>query len=250
MRVVPILLLVASLAFAATPANGQERRQTYLDAVFSRGEVLDYSLAWLRIVGGDARLSIRPAARTYRIESLAESNAFFSKFYPLRDQIISIVDRDTFSTLRYEKHLNERKKERHEVTVIDPVRGIAERKGERIAVKTPVYDPLSIIYLLRTMDLTPGKSHRLSVVADGKTYELDAPALRRETITTDAGTFRTVVVEPTMRKGGVFSGEDNKRLIIWFSDDERKIPVRIRSIISAGSITANLRSAKLGGEER
>ena len=218
----------------------------YLSEVFSRGEQLHFSLAWLRMTGGEARMSVDPQTNgQIKIESIAESNSLFAKIYPVRDEIESIVNAETFSTLRFQKTLNERNRKKSELTVIDPDRRIALRKGKEIPVPNPVMDPLSTIYFLRTLDLTPGKKHYFTIIADGKVYTLQADVLYRETVRTTAGTFKTVVVEPKMRHGGIFRDENN-RLVIWFSDDDRRIPVRIRSYLAVGTITATLRSSELG----
>jgi Protein of unknown function (DUF3108) len=44
---------------------------------------------------------------------------------------------------------------------------------------------------------------------------------------------------------GVFRDEQ-KRLQIWYTDDARHIPVRIRSDVKIGSITVSLRAIKSG----
>lgn len=218
----------------------------YLSNVFTRGEVLNFSLSWLRMSGGTARMVLEPRDDgQIRIESVAESNSLFAKLYPVRDEIESIVTREDFSTLRFEKNLNERNRRKSELTVIDPEKRVALRKGKEIPVPNPVMDPLSTIYYLRTLDLTPGKKHTFTVIADGKVYQLQADVLYKETIGTGAGTFRTVVVEPKMRKGGIFRDENN-RLVIWYTDDEKRIPARIRSYLSVGTITASLQSSELG----
>ena len=109
----------------------------------------------------------------------------------------------------------------------------------------PVFEPLSLMYHLRTLELTPGKTQSFSVIADGKVYLMEAPVTRREVIETEAGRFDTVVVEPKLQEGGIFRDERN-RLIVWYSDDARHLPVRIRSEFKAGNITATLRSVQVG----
>ena len=32
-------------------------------------------------------------------------------------------------------------------------------------------------------------------------------------------------------------------MLVWFSDDERRLPLRIKAMISVGTITADLKSA-------
>jgi len=215
--------------------------------VFDSGETLDFNLQWVRVSGGAARMTIAPIEDgRYRITSVGKSGTFFSRFFKVRDEIESIVDGDTFSTLQYHKILDERGKRKDELTVVDEARGIATRKGKTIKVPKPVFDPLSLIYYLRLLDLTPGLSHEFTVLADGKMYTVHASVLQRETITTPAGTYQTVVVEPMMEsQQGVFRDEQ-KRLLVWYSDDERHIPVRIRSDLNIGSITATLRQIMPG----
>jgi hypothetical protein len=108
-----------------------------------------------------------------------------------------------------------------------------------------VFDPLSLIYHIRDLDLTPGNSHRFAVFADGKLYTLQANVTGRQTLETPAGRFNTVIVEPKMQGGGVFRDED-ARLTIWYTDDARHIPVRIRSEVKVGTITATLRAIHVG----
>lgn len=214
---------------------------------FIHGETLDYDLSWSRISGGAARMTIGPVdGDRYRITSIGKSGAFFSKFFKVRDEIESVVARSDFSTLEYHKLLDERGRRKDEVTVVDEAKGVAIRKGESVAVPRPVFDPLSLIYHIRSLDLSPGKSHEFAVLADGKLYTLRATVLNRETIHTAAGTFKTVVVEPRMEsEAGVFRDEQ-RRLLVWYSDDERHIPVRIRSDVKIGSITVELRALRTG----
>jgi Protein of unknown function (DUF3108) len=47
-----------------------------------------------------------------------------------------------------------------------------------------------------------------------------------------------------MIRGGLFRGEGT--LTIWYTDDARHTPVRIRSELKVGSITANLRAIHTG----
>jgi hypothetical protein len=220
-----------------------------VDYAFGSGETLDFSLTWLRMSGGSARMTIAPAAgdpSKLRITSIAETSRSFSRFYRVRDEIETVVDRTTFSTLHYRKLLHEGKRNKDETTVIDPAKHLAVHRGDEFAtVPTPVFDPLSLIYHLRRLDLTPGKVHRFPVFADGKLYTLQANVKGRATLVTPAGTFKTVVVEPQMEAGGIFRDEKGK-LTIWFSDDSRHLPVRISSDVKIGAITATLRKVTNG----
>src|SRR6188508_2888985 len=64
--------------------------------------------------------------------------------------------------------------------------------------------------------------------------------LRRETITVPAGTFKTVVLQPTFQSKGIFS--KNGQAEVWISDDAHKIMVQMKSKLSFGSLNLFLRT--------
>ncbi len=238
-QLTPISVLI--LAFAAEGGGATLRE------VYAAGETLDYDLSWSSVSGGAARMTIAAIdANRLRITSVAKSGSFFSRFFKVRDEIESIVGSDDFSTLQYHKMLQEGSRRKDELTVVDERHHVAIRKGKSVAVPDPVFDPISLMYYVRTLDLTPGKTHEFTIVADGKIYKVTAVVGDRETIGTPAGTFKTIVVEPQMESSaGVFKDEQ-KRLLIWYTDDARHIPVRIRSDVKIGSITVSLRGMKAG----
>jgi hypothetical protein len=106
-----------------------------------------------------------------------------------------------------------------------------------------VLDPISVLYHFRTLPLEPGKGYDFTLIADGKVYTVHARVVRRETVTTPAGTFPCLLVEPEMVRGGVRKEE---RLFIWYSDDELRLPVRIRTEVKFGSVTATLKRVTSG----
>ena len=236
-RLIPILILgVAALGRAAT-----------IQSLYNAGETLDYDLSWSSVSGGAARMTISPInANRYRITSVAKSGSFFSRFFRVRDEIESIVGSDDFSTLQYHKMLQEGSKRKDELTVVDERHHVAIRKGKSVPVPDPVFDPISLMYYVRGLDLTPGRTHEFTIVADGKVYKVAAVVGDRQTIGTPAGTFKTVVVEPKMESSAGMFEDDQKRLLIWFTDDARRIPVRIRSELKIGSITVSLKGMKSG----
>lgn len=237
-----LLLLCATTVAAAS-----------LDPTFTSGETLDFNLAWLGLTGGSMRMTIAPQpgdGTHYRITFIAVSSKSFARIFKVRDEIQSYVNRSDFSTVRFEKHLSERGRRKDDSTIIDERRKVATRRRpnkdtEVISVPNPVFDPVSLVYHLRTLDLTPGKTHRFEVFADGKVYTLVATVGARESLETPAGTFNTVAVEPKMIGGGLFRDEDS-RLTIWYTDDDKHIPVRIRSEVKVGTITATLKATASG----
>lgn len=239
-----MLLLAALIAAQTLAAPNPPAPASPVDQSFAQGETLDYNLTWLKITGGTARMTIAPAGENYRITSVAKSSPGFSRIFRVHDAIETTVTRDTFSTIRYVKRLDEDGDKIEELTSIE--NGVATRtrkKTKKTNVPFPVLDPISVIFHLRRLDLTPGKKYELQLIADGKLYEVHANVVRREKIATPAGTFECVRVEPRMISGGV---ERQERLFLWYTNDEKKIPVRIRTEVKVGAITASLRSTAAG----
>lgn len=234
---------LAALILAAAVLSG-----TPVEDDFLKGETLDFTLQWLRISGGVGRMTIGPAnddATKLRITSVARSTSGISRIVKFRDEIETIVLRDNFSTVEYHKRLDERGVKKNEQTLIED--GVATRtkgsKTKQVKVPTPVLDPMSVIYYLRTVNLAPGQTHELTLIADGKIYTVHAIVIRRENIVTPLGSFKTIVVEPRMESGGV---QREETMTIWYSDDDRRLPVRIRTEVKFGAITATLAKVTAG----
>jgi hypothetical protein len=73
---------------------------------------------------------------------------------------------------------------------------------------------------------------------EDSTYTLGVKYLGKEEVEVEAGKFRCVIVEPLVVKGGLFKNEG--RILIWMTDDERKIPVKVGTKIVIGFVGAEL----------
>jgi hypothetical protein len=58
---------------------------------------------------------------------------------------------------------------------------------------------------------------------------------RRERVEVPVGEFDCLVVEPVMRSPGLF--KQKGRILIWLTDDRRRIPVQVRSELPIGAIS-------------
>jgi hypothetical protein len=73
---------------------------------------------------------------------------------------------------------------------------------------------------------------------DDTTFTLGVKIKGKQTIEVEAGKFRCIVVEPLVVQGGLFKSEGN--ILIWLTDDERKIPVKVGTKIVIGFVGAEL----------
>jgi hypothetical protein len=101
---------------------------------------------------------------------------------------------------------------------------------------------MSAFYYFRTIDFSTaieGDRFTLFNFYKDKSYELEVRFLGRRELEVRAGTFNTIVVEPLVKEGGLFKSEG--RIVVWLTDDELKIPVRVNTKVVIGSIDTELR---------
>ena len=103
-------------------------------------------------------------------------------------------------------------------------------------------DVLTVMYYMRTLDLKIGRTVTVTVLDNDKLYPLDIKIVRRERISTKAGTFDCLVVIPELKSGGLFKNEG--RITAWVTDDHRKIPVLMKSKAIIGAIIVELQEVE------
>ena len=100
------------------------------------------------------------------------------------------------------------------------------------------FDIYSSFYYVRYQPLEPGKSLYINVLDSKKLHRIEIRILRRERIKVPAGEFNTIVIEPMVKPEGVFEGK--RGAYIWLSDDSRRLPVKVQTKVTVGSVTAFL----------
>ncbi|HMA28759.1 MAG TPA: DUF3108 domain-containing protein [Thermoanaerobaculia bacterium] len=220
---------------------------------FGDGETLVYTIAWLKIEGGEMTLRTSRETSTdgvpvHRIALIASSNDYVSKFYPVRDLYETWVDARDFQPLRFEKHAREGRYESDEVEEFDLARKVGTWREDRTPLPDRVQDIISSFYYLRTQPLAVGRDVRVDMFSRGKIYKLKASVLEREKVETEAGTFDALKVQPQLRENETAEDRNRGKLFLWFSDDERRFPVMARTVMPIGSVTARLRKIVVGAK--
>jgi hypothetical protein len=235
-------ILAAAVCVAAVACFG---------APFKPGEKLTFSVSWSDIVkAGTATLSV-PGVKVfngrkiYHIISTASSGPHVSTFFYTRDRIDVYLDAVDFTIWKSEKHLVEGTYKNDEVIYFDPPNRTATRGVTTMRTLPEPRDALGGFYYVRTLDLSVGGEITVNY-ADGKiTKPIVVKVLRKEQVTVPAGTFDTIVIEPVLQETeGIFKQEG--RIWIWVTDDEKKMPVILKSKIAIGNIEVKLESYTLG----
>jgi Protein of unknown function (DUF3108) len=197
-----------------------------------------WGFRWVQ--AGQATLELLPtsAPQIIQMRSLAWGSDFFQSIYPVRDTVTSWIHVGGIYPVSFKKVLNEGSYHHRSFARYDQAahRLTGNDTGFQIAPFT--HDVLSAFYFIRSQPLKVGVSMDLAAVSGKKAYNLRVLCHRRETIQVPAGTFQTVVVEPILKGDGLFKAKGT--LLIWMTDDERHLPVKMQSKIPVGSIRAEL----------
>ena len=219
------------------------------NVAFGVGEWLHFDIGYGFINAGTATMEVkevidcngRPA---YQLISTAQSNKFFSSFFPVLDRVESIFDAVGLFSWRFEKDLREGNYRANRQCSFDQINHKVIYKGDTIEVAPYVQDALSILYFARTQRLEVGRSIFIENFTDGKKYPLEVRVLEREKIKVKAGEFDCLKIEPLLQSAGIFKHEG--KLTVWLTNDRLRLPVLMKTKVVVGSITAELSDYRLG----
>lgn len=214
---------------------------------FGPGEGLVFEVSYFGVVAGIARLevldSIPYKGRTaYRVRAVAESSKLFSHFFKVHDVIEIFLDAEGLYPLAMVVNIEQGKEKYDELYEYDQEGGMAVYTSGDKRKETPIpkgcQDSLSSLYYYRSLAHPLGETLTFDVYASQKVWSLETTTLMREKIKTKAGEFFTLQIKPVTRFEGVLQRRGD--LLMWVSDDERSIPVRLKVEVVFGSVYADL----------
>jgi len=232
---------------------------------FGVGERATYAVTFGPVRVGRASMAVEAAdtirgTPAYRVALALQGGTFF---YHLDDRQASWIASHPFRSLRFEQHLREGGYRRDRRYCLDQEAGRYWRydQGDDGSWHAPpgdegltggmpmppaALDEIAFLYFARTLPLEPGTTYRFARYFEAEGNPVVLEVLRRETITVPAGRFRTVVVHPIIRTGGMF-GEGGKAEV-YFSDDERHLVVELQTSMKVGRLNMYLRSYRAAAE--
>ena len=212
---------------------------------FASGEYLKFDITYGFVTAGEAVMSVSDTVvknrNCLRVDFHLKSKPFFDVFYRVEDRYHTLMDADGLFPWHFEQHIREGGFQRDFVAEFDQLEHVARTTGGNYKIPPYVQDMMSAFYFSRTIDYSnfkPGQKIHMQNFYKDSTYELDVKFRGRQTIEVEAGTFNCVVIEPLAKEGGLFKSDG--RVFVWITDDERKIPVRVSSKISIGSVESEL----------
>ena len=224
------------------------RRETHQTTRYAR-EKLSFDIYWLGIYAGTAVLESSNENGMVRIISQVHSAPFVSAFYKVEDYIESLVKDGMPSNLRIRQREGKYKSDKEtifdmdnkKVTFYNYLKG---NRSEHALNNEVVWDLLSGFYYLRDQRLEVGKTVYIDVFDSNKFFKAEISVLRKETISVpNLGEVSTVIVKPELKSEGLFQRSGD--ILIWLTDDDKKIPVKVETKVPVGTIIANLSNLEI-----
>jgi hypothetical protein len=204
-----------------------------------------YTLAGIYIYGGAANFSIRLSEYNnqpiYHIIGEGRTNSFFDGFFKVRDKYESYIDTGSLQPYKFMRNIEEGSFKKIETVFFNQKNNTATSQAGTFNVPQCVQDVLSSIYYARNIDFNrykPGDKIPFSMFIDDKVYNLYIRYLGKEIIKTRYGKFRAIKFKPLLIQGTIFEG--GEKMEVWVTDDKNKVPVRIESPITVGSVKVDM----------
>jgi hypothetical protein len=246
--------MLASIFLLAIGAPGQAQTGSALtewvnfpvtSVPFGPGERLEYDVRY-GIAGSVGRSTLevvqldtmrgRPA---YHLRFTIKGGILFAK---VDDNMQSWLDATKLVSLRFDQNQKEVNYKRHRIIDFYPSEGVWRRVDEEetgdLATAEPL-DDISFLYYVRTLPLEVGETYTVPRYWKDEGNPVTVQVLRRERVKLPAGEFDTIVVRPIIKTKGLFS--EGGEAEVYFTDDDRRLLVQLKSKVSIGTLDLRLR---------
>jgi len=239
-----IALLVALALCAPSLARAE--------AGFAPGEQLDFAIDYLGVRTGQARISVgQPEGNVWPVIAQARTDGLAS-ILDIREHLVSYWDAARHLPRGSDLQAIEVGDRHADSARFDRENGKAHirivRKGHKFEdtydMNPESLDFASALLWLRLQTLADGAHYEIPVFTTHGTFTLVAAVGGRERLETPAGTFDAVKVAVGTRFSGNFASK--RDTFVWFSTDQRHVPVRVSADFAVGSVVATLSGYRPG----
>lgn len=250
-KAIPMKKILVSLLVLSTLGFSSQKERA-----FEVGEWFKFRIHYGFINAGYATLEVKEATRSNKKVYHAVGRGYttgMSRFiFKVEDLYESYFDKETGKPFQFVRKINEGGYTKNQEGFFDQGANtvlVKDYKNKSEATyRTPeeVQDIMSSFYYLRnhpTIDkLKVGESVAIDMFFDNETTKFKLKYLGKEDIETKFGTISTMIFRPLVQSGRVFKEEES--VTVWISDDDNKLPIRIKASLLVGSIKAELESFK------
>jgi hypothetical protein len=228
---------------------------------FRSGETLIYHASWVGIPAAEARIVLQqngPGGNLWTGKLWLRSSTAVDVLYRMRDYVNEDFDRGDLRPrdmhiLQHDKHRRDEWTVRfddRQHLVTSAKRNAQGRTWVREFSGGEPWGPFSGAMLALSLPLTIGETYTFDVFSGGNRYVLAFNVERRESITTSLGTLPALRIIPSivwLSEGKFLNQVSN--MVIWVTDDERHLPLRVEAAAFIGSIRIDLAQVLNGSRQ-
>jgi len=239
------------LLFALTVSFDSQQKSAY-DA----GEWIKLRIHYGFVNAGYATLEVRDATfngkKTFHVIGRGYTTGISRFFFKVDDLYESYIDKDTQNPYQYVRKINEGGYTKNQEGFFNSatnsilVKDYKHKKETTVSIPKNTQDIFSVFYYLRNYPnidkMKIGESIAIDLFFDNETTKFKLKFLGCEDITTKFGVVSTMIFRPLVQSGRVF--KEKESLTVWISNDENKLPIRVKADLVVGSIKADLDAFK------
>lgn len=240
-----LLLLLVGLTLGFKPMQ---------DSAFDVGEKFVFKISYGFLNAGFATLEVKDATiknkSVFHVIGKGYTTGMSKLFFKVDDNYESYIDKETRNPYQYIRKIDEGGYTKNEHGYFNQsdnkilVKDFKHSSEKTFSVSNDAQDLLSSFYYLRNYPniekMNVGESVSIDMFFDEKTNKFKLKFLGRETIRTKFGFVSAMIFRPLVQSGRIFKEEES--VTVWISDDENKLPIRIKASLLVGSLKAELDS--------
>ena len=222
------------------------------ERAFDVGEWFKFRMHYGIVNAGYATLEVKEAVKNnkkvYHAVGKGWTTGMTKFFFKVDDTYESFFDKETGNPYQYVRKIDEGGYTKNQEGFFDNskhtvlVKDYKNKNEKTIIIPANTQDILSTFYYLRnhpTIDqLKVGESVSIDMFFDDETTKFKLKYIGKEDIKTKFGTIPCMIFRPYVQAGRVFKEQES--LTVWISDDDNKMPIRIKASLAVGSLKADL----------
>jgi hypothetical protein len=240
-----IILLIA--VFLVSNSFNTEEKDSY-----SIGEFFKLRIHYGLINAGYATLEVKDAElngkKMHHVIGKGYTTGVTKMMFKVVDNYESYFNKETNKPYVFIRNINEGGYTKNQQGYFNQnnntvlVKDYKNKTEKTFNVPENVQDIVSSFYYLRNHpkidNLNIGESIVIDMFFDEETTKFKLKFVGRENINSKFGEINCMIFKPLVQAGRVFKEEES--LTVWISDDNNKIPIRVKASLAVGSIKADI----------
>ena len=227
------------------------------ESAFDSGEWFRFEMSYSGFLkAGNATLTVRDyeykGKPVYHVIGRGWTTGAIKWFFKVKDKYETFIDKTTGAPYKFIRDIDEGGHTKNIEIEFDHINNKAHVNNKKkkikkiISTKPNIQDMVSTYYYLRNnidvKNLKVGDEISVNMFFDEENYGFKLKYLGEELIKTEFGKVNSLKFRPYVMAGRVFKEEES--LTLWVSNDQNKVPLRIKADLAVGSLRADLDAFK------